>query len=701
MATTQTLTEDLITFFRNYYREEIGTLAQRYPNEQRAIEVDYADLFQFSQDSAEDVLEKPEAMQEHLDEALHMYDLPADIDLAGRGDDAPATVRVVNLPEDYTFYSGGFSPTELAGELLSVTGEVSKASDVYSKVVEAAFECKRCGTMSYIPQTDSGFQEPHECQGCERQGPFRVNHDQSTYKDAQKLRLQTPPEVASVAGQTIDVFVERDLAEVATVGDRVTITGVLHLEQVTKGKEKTGKFEPYMDGTAIAVDETDHTEIDIAPEEQSRIRALAAGEEGEPIELAGDSLAPKIYGHDHIKRMAVLMMVGGQRVVYPDGSADRGDFHMLLLGDPGTAKSNIVDRVEEVAPRSVGVSGKGAREAGITASAVRDDFGDSQWTLEAGAFVKANQGVVCIDELDDMPAEIRAAMLDPMSKQKIHVNKAGINATLSTEAGVIAAGNPLYGRFDEYEPAQEQFDLESNLLSRFDIIFTLTDRPDPDRDADIVSHILSSREAAKRAMKGEELSAEEADVVQPPVDVDILRKWIALAKRQPAPEFEGTEVKRDLGESFEQLRAANGYDTDAAVPVTWRALEGIVRIAEAAAKFEFSEVITARHARIATEAVGQSLQDFGKDEDGQFDADVIETGQSKKTTDTVKFVEDVLDEDFAFEEVDRDTVIEAVNGRSDAVGESAVHSALDKICKERGHASEPKIGETVKWLGRH
>jgi len=698
MSTQQTLTEDLVDFLRNYYREEIGELAQHYPGEQHALEVEYADLYQALPDSAEDYLEKPEKMQPYLDEALHQYDLPVDVDLGGGN--PPAEVRVVDLPEEHTYYPGGFSPTDRAGEYVAIEGEISKASDEFSKIVEAAFECDRCGTMNYIPQEGSGFQEPHECQGCERQGPFSVNFDQSEFKDAQKLRIATPPEIASGSGQEIDVDVERDLSEMATVGDRVTISGILHLEQVTHGQEKTGQFEPYLEGRHIAVEQTDHTQIEITPEERAEIERLASGEEGDPLELAAQSLAPKIHGLEQVKRMAILLMVGGQRVEYPDGSADRGDFHMLLLGDPGVAKSVLLSRIEEIAPRVVAVSGKGAREAGITASAVRDDFGDSQWTLEAGAMVKANRGIVAVDELDDMDPDVRAAMLEPMSKQRIAINKAGINTTLAAECGVVAAGNPKYGRFDRYEPMEEQYDLESNLLSRFDLIFTPTDRPDPDRDPEVAGHILTSRDAAKKQMRGEELSEEEAETVEPPVDLELLTKWIALAKRQSAP-IMPDDVQTDLLESFEDLRAANGYDEDAAVPVTFRNLEGIVRIAEAHAKFELTDQILEHHGKTATQAVGQSMQDYGTDEEGQLDADVRETGQSKKTADTVKLVEDVLEEEASFDETPREEIVDAVQDVDDAIDEQAVHRAIEKICTEKGFAIEPVAGETVKWIGRH
>ncbi|MFC5278622.1 minichromosome maintenance protein MCM [Halorubrum rubrum] len=685
----ETLTETLIRFMRERYRDEIGTLAQRYPNEQLSLVIDYDELYEFDRGLAEDCLEKPAEMREYLEEALRLYDLPADVDLAN------AHVRVSNLPPEHTYYPGGFSPTDQAGSYRAITGEVSKATDQYSKIVEAAFECQRCGMFTYIPESDSGFQEPHECQGCERQGPFRVNIDQSEFIDAQQFRLTTPPEIAEGGGTEIDVFVEDDLADVVTAGDRVTVAGTIHLDQQTQGNQKTGKFEPYVDAGALAVDETDHTEVDTTPEERERIQELAAGEEGDPLDLAAASLAPKIHGYDDIKRALILAMVGGSKTVYGPDDHDRGEFHVLLLGDPGTAKSKLIDRVEDLGWRSVGVSGKGATVAGVTASAVQDDFGDGGSALEAGAFVKAHKGAVCIDELDDMPADVRAAMLDPMSKQKIHVNKWGINATLRTETAVVAAGNPKYGRFDPYEPVQEQFDLESNLLSRFDLVFTLTDQPEPDRDSDITSHILDARDAAKRQMAGLDVDDEIAETIATPVDRDLLRKWIALAKQQPEPVFANDEVKAWLEESFTNLRGMNGYDNESPVPVTFRKLEGIVRIAEAAAKFEFSETIEMEHVEFATNAVGQSMKDYGIDEDGTYDADVQETGTSKSQQQKMKILGAVI------EELQPDGTggaeTEAVVEKLEEEGIDTGWGLIDKA-KEQGLAYEPQ-GEGIRWVG--
>ncbi|GAB7010482.1 minichromosome maintenance protein MCM [Halorubrum trueperi] len=685
----ETLTETLVRFIRERYRDAIGELAQRYPNEQKSLVIDYDELFEFDHELADDVLAKPEEMREYMEEALRQFDLPADVDLAN------AHVRVSNLPPEHTYYPGGFSPTEQAGDYRAIMGEISKVTDQYSKIVEAAFECKRCGTFTYVPQTDSGFQEPHECQGCERQGPFTVNFDQSAFVDAQQIRLATPPEIAEGSGTEIDVFVEDDLADVVTAGDRVTVAGTIHLEQKTKGQKKTGKFAPYVDAGALAVDETDHTDVDTTPEERKRIHELAAGAEGDPLDLAAASLAPKIYGYDHIKRALILAMVSGSKTVYPDGDHDRGEFHVLLLGDPGTAKSKLIGRVEDLGWRTVGVSGKGATVAGVTASAVQDDFGDGGSALEAGAFVKAHKGAVCIDELDDMPADVRAAMLDPMSKQRISVNKWGINATLRTETAVVAAGNPKYGRFDPYEPVQDQFDFESNLLSRFDLVFTLTDQPDPDRDGTITGHVLDAHDAAKRQMAGMDVDDDLADTISTPVDRDLLRKWIALAKQQPEPVFASDDVRSWLAESFTDLRSLNGYDQESPVPVTFRKLEGILRIAEAAAKFEFSETIEMSHVKFATTVVGESMQDYGTDESGQYDADVQETGTSRNQQQKMKLLASIIEElqPDGGGGADPEGVVEQL----EAEGIDTGYGLIDKA-KEKGMAYEPK-GEGIRWVG--
>ena len=395
-AGNQDLTERFIQFYRNYYREEIGTLAQNYPNEQRSLPVDYDDLFQFDRDLAEDFRTKPDQMREYAEEALRLYDLPADVSL-GR-----AHVRIENLPESIDI-RGIRVHDDHIGSLVSVRGIVRKATDVRPKVTEAAFECQRCGTMTYIPQGDGGFQEPHECQGCERQGPFRVNFDQSEFVDSQKLRIQESPEGlrGGETPQSIDVDIVDDITGEVSPGDHVTCVGVLHIEQIEQGNEKSAIFDLYMDGVSIAIEDEEFEDMDITKADKREIIALSNRDD--IYDAMVNSIAPAIYGYEEEKLAMILQLFSGVTKHLPDGSRIRGDLHMLLIGDPGTGKSQMISYVENIAPRSVYTSGKGSSAAGLTAAAVRDDFGDGQqWSLEAGALVLADKGIAAVDELDKM-----------------------------------------------------------------------------------------------------------------------------------------------------------------------------------------------------------------------------------------------------------------------------------------------------------
>ncbi|ELZ44225.1 XRE family transcriptional regulator [Halorubrum coriense DSM 10284] len=395
-AGTQDLTERFIQFYRNYYREDIGQLAQRYPNEQRSLYVSYDDLFQFDRDLAEDFLNKPEQMREYAEEALRLYDLPADVSL-GR-----AHVRIEDLPESVDI-RGIRVHDDHIGKLVSIQGIVRKATDVRPKVTEAAFECQRCGTMTYIPQSDGGFQEPHECQGCERQGPFRVNFDQSEFVDSQKLRIQESPEGlrGGETPQSLDVDIVDDITGKVSPGDHVTCVGILHIEQVEQGNEKSAIFDLYMDGVSISIEDEEFEDMDITEADKRDIIELS--ERDDIYEAMVGSIAPAIYGYEEEKLAMILQLFSGVTKHLPDGSRIRGDLHMLLIGDPGTGKSQMISYVENIAPRSVYTSGKGSSAAGLTAAAVRDDFGDGQqWSLEAGALVLADKGIAAVDELDKM-----------------------------------------------------------------------------------------------------------------------------------------------------------------------------------------------------------------------------------------------------------------------------------------------------------
>jgi replicative DNA helicase Mcm len=328
---TQDLTDQFNRFFRNYYRDDIGQLAQRYPNEQRSLYVEYDDLYQFDPDLAEDYCAQPDQFREHAEEALRLFDLPADVKLG------QAHVRIRGVPDEVDIRNIRVHDDHV-GRLVAVKGIVRKATDVRPKIIEAAFECQRCGTMTYIPQADGGFQEPHECQGCERQGPFRVNFDQSEFVDSQKLQVQESPEGlrGGETPQSIDVNLEDDVTGEVTPGDHVTVTGVLHIEQQQQNNEKSAIFDLYMDGVSVDPENEQFEDMDITEADKQNIIELASDDD--IYDRMVDSIAPSIFGFDEEKLAMVLQLFSGVTKHLPDGSRIRGDLHMLLIGDPGTGK---------------------------------------------------------------------------------------------------------------------------------------------------------------------------------------------------------------------------------------------------------------------------------------------------------------------------------------------------------------------------
>jgi replicative DNA helicase Mcm len=630
------LTDDVIGFFRDYYREDIAKLAQKYPREQRSLYVDYDDIFRFSPDLADDVENQPREMQNYFEEALRLYDLPIDVDLSG------AHVRIYNLPNTYGV--GEVVRKDHIGDLLDVRGQVKKTSAVKPRVVEAVFECQRCGTLTDIPQSGEKLQEPHECQGCERQGPFMMKSSDSTWIDHQHARIQQPPDkTRGGSGDTIDVHLKDDLIEEFDAGDRITLTGVLDVEEPEN--DQTRNFDTTVDGRAVVREESDYEDINVE-EHLEEIEAIAAGEKGDPYELLVDSVNPKHQGDEDVKLALALQMFGAWPREHPDGSRDRGEWHMLLLGDPGCGKSTFLRWVDETAPRSTYASGKGASAAGMTAAVVPDDFGDTEWSLEAGALVLADGGVACVDEVDKVDEKAVSSMHDALESQEVHINKAGINTTLNARSALLAAGNPKHGRFDPYQPKSEQIDLGPTLLSRFDLMFMVSDSPDEEKDREVVRHMSRSRRAVARENRGEELTEEEREAVEPAISKDVLRAYIAHAKDTCRPYLQDEEVEQKLIDYFVNFRQVNQNENeDNPVPITYRKFEAIRRIAESSARVRLSEEIEMEDVERAIRLVESSMRQVGYDpEKGQFDADIIETGQSQSQRERVKNVLSLIEE---------------------------------------------------------
>jgi len=399
-----------------------------------------------------------------------------------------------------------------------------------------------------------------------------------------------------------------------------------------------------------------------------------------------------------VKDSLVLQLFGGMSKQMPDGSYIRGDIHCLFVGDPGTAKSQMLNYMSKLAPRSIYASGKASSAAGLTAAAVRDEFGEGQWTLEAGALVLADMGIACVDEIDKMDAQDRSSLHQAMEQQEISVAKAGINATLKSRCAVLAAANPKLGRFDDFMPIHEQINMPPALLSRFDLIFSIQDKPSTERDTDLATHILNTHKAgevnenilkSKKSIHSREEQERLIKPVIPTLDPEFLRKYVAYAKRHVYPVMQDEAMKM-IREYYVDLR----NQSKDSVPFTPRQLEAFVRLAEASARVRLSETVTVSDAKRAISIINEYLRRVGMDrETGKFDIDIIATGISHSQHERMRSILDIIKQICSEAEdgnaARNDIVIEA---EAHGLESKKVEESLDRL-KRNGQIYEPVHGK--------
>ncbi|MDD4651554.1 MAG: LAGLIDADG family homing endonuclease [Methanothrix sp.] len=401
-------------FLRTRYWDELLELADSYPDE-RSLKISFPDIDKFDPDFAEELLENPDTNLEAAQTALLELDLPMDVYLDR------AHVRIIELPRAYKTRD---LRSDHIGKLLAIDGLVRTATEVRPKIVSAAFQCQRCGFTFFKEQTGNKFEDQNlKCmnQACDRGGPFKLLLDQSKFVDAQKIRVQESPEDlrGGAQPQTLDVELEDDLAGKIFPGDRVIVNGVL--KQFQRSSPQQGKstyFDLFHKGISVEMTEQDFEEIDIDPEEEKEILEMA--QDPEIYEKIKGSISPSIYGYDDVKEALALQLVSGFEKHLPDGARIRGDIHILLVGDPGIAKSQLLRYMIKISPRGIYTSGKSSTSAGLTATAVKDELGDGRWTIEAGALVLADKGIAAIDEMDKMDNEDKSALHEAMEQQSYH-----------------------------------------------------------------------------------------------------------------------------------------------------------------------------------------------------------------------------------------------------------------------------------------
>jgi replicative DNA helicase Mcm len=629
-------------FLRSRYWDDLLELADSYPDE-RSLKIRFSDIDKFDPDFAEELMENPEATLEAARAAMLELDLPMDVYMDR------AHVRIEELPRH-------FKTRELRsdhiGKLLAIDGLVRTATEVRPKIVSAAFQCQRCGFTFFKEQTGNKFEDQNlKCmnQACDRGGPFKLMLAQSKFVDAQKIRVQESPEElrGGQQPQTLDVELEDDLAGRIFPGDRVIVNGVLKSYQRSNPQQgKSTYFDLFHKGISVEMKDQEFEEIDISPEDEEMI--LKMSRDPEIYENIKNSIAPSIYGYEDVKEALGLQLVSGFEKHLPDGARIRGDIHILLVGDPGIAKSQLLRYMIKISPRGIYTSGKSSTSAGLTATAVKDELGDGRWTIEAGALVLADKGIAAIDEMDKMNNEDKSALHEAMEQQTISVAKAGVMATLKSRCSLLAAANPKLGRFDKYEPIAPQINLTPALMSRFDLIFVLTDDPDTKRDSAIAQHILKSNYAGELSTQkawNPDISQEDIDnaltVIMPAIEPEVLRKYVAYARKNIFPTLT-EEAKEYFLKYYVGLRT-QGQDSNKPVPVTARQLEALIRLGEASARLRLSDKVTLADAQRVVKILEACLRKVGVDpETGFLDADIIASGTTKSTRDRTKSVIDII-----------------------------------------------------------
>ncbi|MDM7940940.1 MAG: minichromosome maintenance protein MCM, partial [Methanothrix sp.] len=640
------MTADLVAkweeFLASRYWDDLLELADSYPDE-RSLVVKFPDLDRYDPEFAEELLERPEQVLEAAQAALLQLDLPMDVYMDR------AHVRIAQLPRHYKTRE---LRSDHIGKLIAIEGLVRTATEVRPKIVSAAFQCQRCGFTFFKEQTGNKFDDQNlKCQNqaCDRGGPFKLILAQSKFVDAQKIRVQESPEDlrGGEQPQTLDVELEDDLAGQIFPGDRVIVNGVLKSYQRSSPQQgKSTYFDLFHKGIYVEMKEQEFEEIEISPEDEKLI--LEMSRDPDIYEHVTKSIAPSIFGYDDVKEALGLQLVSGFEKHLPDGARIRGDIHILLVGDPGVAKSQLLRYMTKISPRGIYTSGKSTTSAGLTATAVKDELGDGRWTIEAGALVLADKGIAAVDEMDKMDNEDKSALHEAMEQQTISVAKAGVMATLKSRCSLLAAANPKLGRFDKYEPIAPQINLTPALMSRFDLIFVLTDDPDTKRDSAIAEHILKSNFAGELSTQvtwNPEISQEDIDnamtVIKPAIEPELLRKYVAYARKNIFPTLTD-EAKEHFLRYYVGLRS-QGQDSNKPVPVTARQLEALIRLGEASARLRLSDKVTLEDAKRVVKILESCLRKVGVDpETGFLDADIIASGTTKSTRDRTKSVMDII-----------------------------------------------------------
>ncbi len=601
LKTKGKIVEELEAFLKGFrdkdgrfkYRERIERMSVK--NSQYIV-IDYHDLMLYNNLIAYRLTDDPDNILTTFSEALYQVLKIINPDYAEKVKD-DVKVRIGNYPVKTSIRN---VDANTIGKMVSIAGMVVRASEVKPYLNKLAYTCIN-GHNGIIENIIK------KCPECKESIEIDIN--KSKFNNMQFIRLQELPEDLP-AGQLphyADVKLTNDLVDNTRPGDRIILTGIVRAEQEY---ENNNFYKIRIDGNNI---EFAHTKLSdseirsnerfvITKEDEKIIRRFA--EQPNAYERLIASMAPHVYGHEIVKEAILLLIAGAPQRELEDGTKMRGDINILLVGDPGIAKSELLKYTARVAPRGLYTSGRGSTAAGLTAAVIRDKSG--MMMLEAGAVVLGDQGVVCIDEFDKLRPEDRSALHEVMEQQSCSVAKGGIVATLNARTSILAAANPLLGKYDPYRNITENVNLPIPLLTRFDLIFAMRDEPNKEQDTNIAKHILG-------------LYRQGSYGYEPILSIDLLTKYLSYAKRiNPIISKEAEDKIKDY---YLQMRNTT---SEGMITITPRQLEALIRLSMARARLLLKEVVDISDAERAIYLFNKMLITVGVDvKTGKVDIGVL------------------------------------------------------------------------------
>lgn len=663
-------------FFENNktFSSDVRKFIRKYPST-KTLFIDLSVVRDWGKNGityTERLQKEPEKAISEIYDAISHYKL-----IQKKNDSLEVYIRFTNL-ERKTIVRDLRGPVHV-GTLVSVEGSIRKTASRKERLVEGVFRCNR-SHRTVKRQPYSMKELPTECSvdGCKSK-PTELIESASTFIDSQKALLQEHFELVAPGAQpeTIEIELTGDLIDTLYAGNRVIINGILKRYQTASSKTST-IYKNYIEVNSVEVTEKEYAEISITEEDEAKIKELSA--DPEIYDKLTRSIVPTIYGLENVKRAALYAFFGGLSSETCNGVKTRGDIHILLIGEPGIAKTDFMRKVMAYSPRGVYTSGKGSSGVGLVASVTKDEFGDGSYSLEAGAMALADKGLCVIDEINQIEKKDLSLLYEALESQQVSIHKANIHTTIPTRCAAIAAANPKDGWIDDFVPLKEQIELPGPFLQRFDLIYILRDEADLIKDEQIIRRIIANR------------SGNVTKSIVPEIEEPIIRKYVAFAKQQPlvwSKPAEDEVVKYYLG--IRKSRENKGTKESKPVPITPRQGNSLSRLAEASARIRLSPKVEMVDVTRGREILDECLKTIAYDpETGVFDIGNAETGKTKKITDLEKeihkTIRDLADDHGNAKES------EVVSGLERHFDKYAVERLIDELTRSGGSLMRPKNG---------